>query len=214
MDTFATRLKKALAIRNIKQSELCEKTGIPKSAMSQYVNGSFEPKQDRLQILAIALNVNEAWLMGYDNVAMEKSNGALPFSNIPGVMPVPSGKKIPIIGTIACGTPVLATENIEEYIETSPDDKATFALRCKGDSMSPRLMDGDIVLIHQQPTVENGETAAVLIGEEATLKRVYIRENSITLAPENLNYEPIHFTGEDMNNVIILGKVVGYTRYF
>ena len=213
MDTFAMRLRKALNIRGMKQSELCAKTDIPKSAMSQYANGSFEPKQDRLQAIALALDVNEAWLMGYDNISMERTE-TFDIFKVPGIIPVPSGKKIPVIGSIACGTPILATQNIEDYIETSPSDKATFALRCKGDSMAPRLLDGDVVLIHQQPTVENGETAAVLIGEDATLKRVYIRDDSITLAPENLNYEPIHLTGEDMSNVSILGKVVGYVRYF
>lgn len=208
MSNLYTNIKRRREELKMSQTELAKKLGYKdRSTIAKIESGENDLTQSKIIAFAQALNTTPAQLMGWE----DNENSIF---SLPGVMPIPSGKKIPIIGTIACGTPVLATENIEEYIETSPDDKATFALRCKGDSMSPRLMDGDIVLIHQQPTVENGETAAVLIGEEATLKRVYIRENSITLAPENLNYEPIHFTGEDMNDVIILGKVVGYTRYF
>lgn len=134
--------------------------------------------------------------------------------NNPDVLFVSPTRKVPIVGSIACGTPILAEQNIDGYLDVEVKSNVDFALTCKGDSMAPKLLNEDIVLIHRQPVVDNGETAAVLIGEEATLKRVYIRDNSIILAPENLNYEPIHLTGEDMSNVSILGKVVGYVRYF
>ena len=191
--------------------EIGKIVGVSKTTVQRWESGEIKNlRRDKIGKLANALGVSPSLLLG----DMPSEENTPDIFKIPGIIPVPSGKKIPVIGTIACGTPILAQENIEDYIETSPSDKATFALRCKGDSMAPRLLDGDIVLIHQQPTVENGETAAVLIGEEATLKRVYIRDGSITLAPENLNYEPIHLTGEDMSNVSILGKVVGYVRYF
>lgn len=208
MSNLYINIKRRREELKMSQTELAKKLGYKdRSTIAKIESGENDLTQSKISAFAEALQTTPAWLMGWEDSTPD-------IFKIPGIIPVPSGKKIPVIGTIACGTPILAQENIEDYIETSPNDKATFALRCKGDSMAPRLLDGDIVLIHQQPTVENGETAAVLIGEDATLKRVYIRDGSITLAPENLNYEPIHLTGEDMSNVSILGKVVGYVRYF
>ena len=80
--------------------------------------------------------------------------------------------------------------------------------------MAPKFLDGDIVLIRQQPVVENGQIAAVLIDNEATLKRVYVNKSDILLSPENLNYQPMVYTGEQMNSIRILGLAIGYTRIF
>ena len=92
----------------------------------------------------------------------------------PDILPLPPTKKLPLLGTIACGEPILAEENIEEYIDVDEEVKADFVLRCKGQSMiEARIFDGDLVYIHQQADVENGEIAAVLIDNEATLKKVY-----------------------------------------
>jgi transcriptional regulator with XRE-family HTH domain len=74
LDKFCKRLKQAMQLRKMSQTDICEKTGIPKSAMSQYVSGAFEPKQERTFLLANALNINEAWLMGYDDVPMERKS--------------------------------------------------------------------------------------------------------------------------------------------
>ena len=119
------------------------------------------------------------------------------------------------MGTIACGTPILATENIEDYVDMDSDIHADFALRCKGDSMiNARIMDGDIVYITKQNAVEKGEIAAVLIDDglesEATLKRVYIDLDKIRLCAENPTYRDIVFFGEDMNKVRIIGKAVAF----
>ena len=130
------------------------------------------------------------------------------------IMPMPKMKKVPLLGTIACGEPILAAENIDSYTEVPDDIECDFSLRCKGDSMiGARIMNGDIVYVREQPSVENGEIAAVLIDNmetEATLKRVYISDNQIMLVPENRSYQPITFTGEDMNRVRILGKVIAF----
>lgn len=228
MEKFASRLKKALDLRDMKQSELCDKTMIPKSAMSQYINGSFEPKQERLHSIAVALDVNEAWLMGYDNIPMDRKNNSLDdkifniqvrksfevSSGIENVISFDNFKQIPIIGTIACGEPILAEENHEGYTNIEINVHADFALRCKGDSMAPKFLDGDVVLIRQQPDVENGQIAAVLIDNEATLKRVYKNPDDILLSPENLSYRPMVYSGEEMNNIRILGLAIGYTRIF
>ena len=128
------------------------------------------------------------------------------------LMPIPEMHKIPLIGTIACGAPVLAEEHIEEYINIPKHITADFALTCKGDSMiNARIFDGDVVYIRQQDTVDNGEIAAVLIDGEATLKRVQLFEDHISLEPENPQYRPLVYWNEEMNNVRILGKAVAFT---
>ena len=131
---------------------------------------------------------------------------------IPNIMPVPEMRRIPLIGAIACGKPILAEEHIEEYVEIPKHVTADFALSCKGDSMiNARIFDGDVVYIRQQATVENGEIAAVLIDGEATLKRVKFYEDRIALEPENPTYRPIVLWGEEMNTARILGKAVAFT---
>ena len=208
METCAERLNKAMALREIKQVELSQKTGIPKSALSQYCSGAFKPKQQRLFLLAEALGVDEAWLMGLD-VPMERGSSAVRNLNI---IPMPEMRKIPLLGAIACGAPILAEEHIEDYVDIPKHISADFALTCKGDSMvNARIFDGDIVYIRQQDTIENGEIAAVLIGSEATLKRVQLFEDHIILMPENPMYKPLAYWNEGMNNIRILGKAVAFT---
>lgn len=191
--------------------EVGQAVGVSKTTVQRWESGKIKNlRRDKIADLASALQISP------DKLILPDSNSQIDFSKLGNteILPVPSGKRIPIIGTIACGTPILAQENITGYIDVDPSDNSDFALICKGDSMYPKFMDGDVVLVQSQPTVENGTMAAVLIGDEATLKRVYIRENSLILAPENLNYEPIHLTGEEMNNVLVLGKATGLIRYF
>ena len=133
-------------------------------------------------------------------------------SGIPNIIPMPEKRQVPLLGTIACGEPILATENIEDYVAIPKELPGDFALTCKGDSMiNARIFDGDIVYIRQQDTVENGEIAAVLIDNEATLKRVRLFDDHIVLEPENPMYKPLVYWGEEMNLVRILGKAVAFT---
>ena len=207
METCAARITKALQIRDMKQSELCERTGIPKSAISQYCSGAFKPKQQRLFLIAQALDVDEAWLMGLD-VPMERNATQTPTN----IIPFPEMRKVPLIGSIACGAPILAEEHIEDYVDIPKRVAADFALTCKGDSMiNARIFDGDIVYIRQQDSVDNGQIAAVLIDSEATLKRVKLYPDHISLEPENPQYRPIVLWGEEMNSVRIIGKAVAFT---
>lgn len=128
------------------------------------------------------------------------------------IIPMPEMRRIPLVGTIACGEPILAQENIEEYISIPRDLAGDFALTCKGDSMiNARIFDGDVVYIRQQDTVENGEIAAVLIDGEATLKRVRLFDDHISLEPENPMYKPFVYWNEEMNTIRILGKAVAFT---
>jgi len=128
------------------------------------------------------------------------------------VQPMPAMHQVPRLGTIACGDPLLAQQNIEGYDSVPDYVKCDFTLVCRGDSMiNARIFDGDIVCIREQPEVENGEIAAVLINsEEATLKRVRLFDDHIVLEPENPMYKPFVFWGEEMNNVRILGKATHF----
>ena len=212
-DSFQSRLRAGLDFTGMTQSELSKQSGVSKSSISRYLSGAWEAKQDAVYLLSRALNVSEAWLMGYD-VPMERSaqptqqNNAIQLPS--NILPVSPGKQtVPLYGTIACGAPILAEENIEGEIPLPDFVRADFALRCKGDSMvDARILDGDIVYIRKQPDVENGEIAAVLIEDEATLKRVYKYPGQVVLQPANPKYAPLIYTGESINEMRILGKAV------
>lgn len=197
------RIKKALSLRQIKQVELCKETGIPKSAMSQYVNGNFEPKQDRLEKMAEVLKVTPAWLLGFD-VPMEATvqNATERWVNKFG-MKIKEQYPIPVVGVIKAGMPIFAEENIEtiEMADVKNPDEYFF-LRVSGDSMiGAGIIDGSLALIKKQNYAENGQIAAVLVdGESATLKRYKRKGNVILLLAENPKYEPIILSTADFEN--------------
>lgn len=198
------------------QTDLAKKLGYTdKSMISKIENGSIDLPQSKIISFAEALNISPSDLMGWEEPSPANK---LDYSKISNIMPLPykEGRTVPLIGSIACGTPILADENIEKEIMLPEDISADFCLRCKGDSMiNARIYDGDIVFIRKQPMVENGEIAAVLIDEmadvsEATLKRVYIYEDKIMLIAENPAYPPMVYSNEDMNSVRIAGKAVAF----
>lgn len=206
----AERLKELMEYFGIKQNDLSKRTGIPKSAISMYVSGDRIPRQNRISDIADTYNVNEAWLLGYDvPMRKENSDSGTKFDNI---FPI-QVHKYPLLGELACGEPLFMSEERENYIMSGTDIKADFCLIAKGDSMiNARIMDGDIVFIRKQSTVENGEIAAVAIDDEATLKRFYMDEEAgtITLVAENPKYPPMVFTKDSQKNVYILGKAVAF----
>ena len=117
-------------------------------------------------------------------------------------------------GEIACGEPIYANREYETYVEASADIDADFCLRAKGDSMiNARIFDGDVVFIKSQPDVENGEIAAVRIGDEVTLKRVYKYTNRIELRAENPLYSPLNYEGAELNEIQIIGKAVIFQSF-
>ena len=212
---FASRLSQALETRGMKAADLSKKTKVAEGTISCYINGRYEAKQNRVQVFAEALDVNPAWLMGYDvPMEAERSQPAPAPRPIPkGFEPMPKMKKIPLVGSIACGTPILAQQNIEKIVDVPENIRCDFSLICHGDSMEGAgIHDRDVVYIRIQPEVENGEIAAVRIGEEATLKRVYYQNGTLTLMPANAAYAPMVYTGPELNNVQIEGKAVGWTH--
>ena len=146
--------------------------------------------------------------MGYD-VPMEPDNQPI----IPaGFEPLPEMTTIPLVGSIACGTPITAEENIEARIGIPAAWRADFALTCHGDSMAPKICDGDIVCIRKQQEVENGEIAAVRIGEEATLKRFYRQGDTVLLQAENPTFTTLVYANHQLDEIVIEGKAVGFCR--
>ena len=213
---FASRLSQALETRGMKAADLSKKTKVAEGTISCYIYGRYEAKQILVQVFAEALDVNPAWLMGYDvPMEAERSQPAPAPRPIPkGFEPMPKMKKIPLVGSIACGTPILAQQNIEKIVDVPENIRCDFSLICHGDSMEGAgIHDRDVVYIRIQPEVENGEIAAVRIGEEATLKRVYYQNGTLTLMPANAAYAPMVYTGPELNNVQIEGKAVGWTHW-
>lgn len=200
MARFGDKLKALRVERNLTQDELAKILGTSKQVISRYENNLRSPKVDVVSQYADLLGVSVDYL----------ADNSLPAGD--NILPMPKMITIPLLGTIACGEPILAAENIEGDVAMPEHVIADFALRCKGDSMiEARIYDGDIVYIRQQPSVENGEIAAVLIGDEATLKRVYVHPDKLVLSPANHNYEPFIYVGEEINNIRILGKAVAFT---
>lgn len=184
---ISERIKEGLELRNMSQQELCNLTGISKGQMSSYVTGRYEPKQNNIYLISKALNVSPTWLMGYE---VQKNEATA----------------IPLIGQVAAGTPILAEQNIEDYFYLDTSMRADFCLKVKGDSMiDANIKDGDVAFFRHQSNLENGEIGAIIIDDEATLKRFYVDNGNIILQPENKNYPPIIISG---GNVSIAGKLV------
>ena len=200
MARFGDKLKALRVERNLTQDELAKILGTSKQVISRYENNLRSPKVDVVSQYADLLGISVDYL----------ADNSLPAGD--NILPMPKMITVPLLGAIACGEPILAAENIEGDVAMPEHVIADFALRCKGDSMiEARIYDGDIVYIRQQPSVENGEIAAVLIGDEATLKRVYVHPDKLVLSPANHNYEPFIYVGEEINNIRILGKAVAFT---
>ena len=210
MAKFAAIIKNLRIERGITQEQLASLLQVSRSTIGMYETGSREPDFETLEAIADIFNVDMDYLMGRSTV--ERKN---PISESPvpaGFQPLPQMDRVPRVGRIACGEPILAEENIEGYDRVPHKWNADFTLICKGDSMAPKIKNGDIVAIHSQPSVENGEIAAVLIETDATLKRVFLFKDHIELRAENPSFPSIVLIGEDMNQVIIEGKAVGLCR--
>ena len=195
MVTVGDRIRQVRQEQDVTQQELADYIGVSKQAVYKYENNIVTNiPTDKVDAIAKRLRVSPAYLMGWEE------------------QPAPAASREPLVGRIACGTPITAEENIEQMVCVPSRWHSTFTLTCKGDSMEPRIHDGDLVAIRSQPEVENGEIAAVRIGEEATLKHVYLHENFIELRPENPAFSSIILSREDMNAVVIEGKAVGLCR--
>lgn len=197
---FSKHLKEARESLGLNKREFADYVGTSAANITRYERSEIGASVTQVEKIAHKLGVNPGWFMGWTDEKYAKPKGE----------EKNEGKQVPIIGIIAAGTPILASENFEAYEIVPLDSDIDFCLRVKGDSMiNARIYDGDIVCIKKQPDVETGEIAAVLIGgEEATLKRVYYLDGSIMLHPENPRYDDIIISKKDQKTVQILGKAV------
>lgn len=191
--------------RNLTQEEVGKIIGASKQTLHKYENGIITNiPQDKIEALANLFDVSPAYIMGWEK---DKTD----LSNIPGVIPVKKIIKIPILGHIQCGSPVMSVENYEGYFPADPEIiNSDFCLYADGDSMiDAGIHEGDLVFFKQTPQVENGTIAAVFIDDTTTLKRFYKKENQIILQPENKAYSPIIIDLDESTNIRILGEMVG-----
>ena len=185
------------------QGDVAEMIRTTKQNVWKYENGVVANiPLEKIEKMATLFEVDPSYITGWSD------NGEPIAAN---VIPLPDTKPVPLLGDIACGSPEVAIESAEETVEAPEMLKADFALRCKGDSMiNARIFDGDVVYIRRQRTVESGEIAAVLLGDEATLKRVRKYSDRVVLEPANPMYDPIVFSGDDAEGLTILGKAVAF----
>ncbi len=205
--TFSIRFKQCLKEKNIKQAELARSTKITPSSISDWSKGKYTPKRDKLQIIADYLSVNPAWLMGESDIMDVETIDTNSYTSNDYSDDV---SKLPILGTICAGDGVYIEEEYDEHIFIDQGMRADFALRVKGDSMiEAGIFDGDLVFIRQQNSVRNGKIAAVRLTEwnEASLKKIFVKNDNVILYPCNPDYEPIV-----TRNVEIIGECVGVYR--
>lgn len=190
------------------KAQVAREMNMPYTTYVNYEKGTREPNSEVLIMIATYFGVSVDYLIG-------RSESRLPESIIANnLIPLKQIIKIPIIGRIACGKPLLAEQNYEGFTYCPDNVKADFVLKCQGDSMiDANIQDGDLVFIEESPVVENGEIAAVVIGEEATLKKVYYQNDTITLLPANSAYAPMVYHKEEINNIRICGKAVAVLRH-
>lgn len=205
--TINERIKYLRRSRHMSQQELADAVGFrTASAVNKIEAGLRNVNNEKLISFAKALGVSASYLL---DGSEDDSDGAYYYNNTRS-----AGGTVPLIGSIACGLPILADENTECSLALPPDVNADFALRCRGDSMiNARIFDGDIVYIRSQPDVDNGDIAAVLIGDEATLKRVHKYKNKLVLSPENPMYSDLVYRDSELEQVRILGRAVAFLGF-
>ena len=206
MGALAYNLKTRRKELGLTLLQIAEAVGVTEATVQRWECGVIQSvRPEKMDRLARALGTTPAALLGWGG-----PDPALPDN----VTALPEMRRVPLVGAIACGTPILAEENIAEYVDLPGHIRADFALTCRGDSMvNAGIRDADIVYIRRQSTVENGQIAAVLVdGGEATLKRFYRMGNKITLNAENPAYAPLVFVDAEMDSVRVLGLAVAFTH--
>ena len=201
--TTGQRMRERRKEIGLSAEKVAEMLHLSPATIYRYENGDIEKVPgDFLSPIAKVLNTTPAYLRGWDDAPLPSN-----------LLPLPKMVKKPRLGTIACGKPILAVEDAEEFDSVPIDVDCDFTLKCKGDSMiNARIFDGDIVYIRKQPEVELGQIAAVRIGDEATLKKVYYTPGSgrMILRACNPLYGDLTYEGEELNQVEIMGLAVGF----
>lgn len=207
--SIAENIKRIRLEHGLSQSELGKIAGVSDKAVSTWELGLKTPRMGAVEKMANYFGITKSAIV--DDAPMTSlQKPVIP----PGFEPMPKMKKVPLIGSIACGDPITAEQNIEKMVDVPENIRCDFSLTCHGDSMvGAGIHDKDVVYIRIQPEVENGEIAAVRIDGEATLKRVYYNPGTLTLMPANPAYAPMVYTGSQLEEVHIEGKAVGWTHW-
>lgn len=204
--SIGSNIRRLRESHGLTQSELGRIAGVSDKAVSTWEADLKVPRMGAVQRIADYFGLPKSAILDDSPVGP-----AVP----PGFEPMPEMVRVPLVGMIACGQPITAEENLEGYVEAPKEFHCDFALRCQGDSMiEAGISDGDIVYIRSQPEVANGQIAAVRIGDEATLKRVYYDGERLILVPANMKYAPVAYSGPDLEGVQIEGRAVGFTHWF
>ena len=214
MSQFSAIFKALRTANGYTQEELADKLGINRSRIGMYETGRREPDFETTELIADFFNVDVDYLLGRTSkttmLPESMAHGELP--RFPNIFPIKT-RNVPLLGEIACGEPIFCNEGRESYIAAGTDIKADFCLKARGDSMTgARIMDGDIVFIQKDAPLEDGQIYAVVIDDEATLKRVYYdaEDHMLQLVAENPAYKPLIYTGEKLDHVHILGKAIAF----
>ena len=193
------RLKELRKQRGLTQGDIASALHVVQAAVSQWETGRVTPEADKISQLADVLGVSIDVLMGKQEPTETKSG---------------TGIKIPVLGKVQAGIPIEMISEILDY-EEIPSDMAErgdyFGLLVRGDSMNPRILDGDVVIVRCQPDVENGDIAVVAVnGDSATVKKIRKSALGMTLIPLNPAYDTTFYTNEQIATlpVEIKGKVV------
>ena len=196
---LADQLRRIRKERGMTLGELARLSGTSAQNVHRYENGVItNVPLDKIEAMAAALEVSPAELAGWDGEDATERLGA---------------RRLPMLGEIACGLPIFAEQEYGSFVLTGADTDADFCLTARGDSMiGARIFDGDVVFVKSASTVRNGEIAAVIIGDEATLKRVYYypEREELILSPENPRYEPQVYVGAELERVRIIGRAVAF----
>ena len=197
------RIKEIRKSKRVTLEALAAAIGTSKQTVQRYETGVIANiPTERIAMMAEALSVTPSELMGWSEQ----------YSSYDNIIPLTS-KRLPVIGTISCGAPIYAEQEYGDFVQAGGNIDASFCLRANGDSMiGARIFDGDLVFIRAQDSVDNGDIAAVIINDEATLKRVYYypNESKIVLSPENARYAPLVYTNEELNSIKIIGKAIAF----
>lgn len=212
MPNFHERLRQLRQAEGLSQQALADILRTSKSSINMYERGEREPSIEMLEAIADHFNVDMGYLLGRSDIPNLYAQELAAGSPISGIRRL-NTKRFPLLGNIACGEPIFADEDFEAYVEAGSSIKADFCLRAKGDSMiGARIQDGDIVFIRKQEMVTDGEIAAVLVEDEATLKRVYYDQDAgvLQLFAENPQFKTMRFSGDELNRIRILGKAIAF----
>ena len=183
--------------QGLTQKEVADKLGIHCTTYTKYETGASEPSFEMLNKLADLYDISTDYLLGRTNKSGAKS-----------------GKLIPVLGNVAAGIPIEAITDIVDYEEIDAAMAKSgefFGLRIKGDSMEPRMREGDVVIVRQQDSAETGDTVVVLVnGNSATVKKIKYGPDGITLLPTNPAHDPLFYSAAEVEQlpVRVIGRVV------